>query len=45
MIRGVCEPKHPLGILRPRGFVLVRETDGRDNEERTPDALYEWAPG
>jgi ribosomal protein S18 acetylase RimI-like enzyme len=27
-----------------RGFVLVRETDGSDNEERTPDALYSWDP-
>jgi GNAT superfamily N-acetyltransferase len=27
-----------------RGFVLVRETDGSDNEERTPDALYAWHP-
>ena len=27
-----------------RGFVLVRETDGSDNEERTPDALYAWSP-
>ncbi|MFN3514546.1 MAG: GNAT family N-acetyltransferase [Phenylobacterium sp.] len=27
-----------------RGFVLVRLTDGRDNEEREPDALYEWRP-
>jgi ribosomal protein S18 acetylase RimI-like enzyme len=27
-----------------RGFVLVRETDGSGNEERTPDALYAWAP-
>ena len=27
-----------------RGFVLVRETDGSDNEERTPDALYAWRP-
>jgi GNAT superfamily N-acetyltransferase len=25
-----------------RGFVLVRETDGSDNEEREPDALYLW---
>jgi GNAT superfamily N-acetyltransferase len=24
------------------GFTLVRSTDGRDNEEREPDALYEW---
>ena len=27
-----------------RGFVLVRETDGSENEERTPDALYAWRP-
>jgi GNAT superfamily N-acetyltransferase len=26
------------------GFVLVRETDGADNMEREPDALYEWRP-
>ena len=26
------------------GFILVRETDGGDNEERTPDALYTWTP-
>jgi ribosomal protein S18 acetylase RimI-like enzyme len=26
------------------GFMLVRLTDGRDNEEREPDALYEWQP-
>lgn len=25
-----------------RGFRLVRETDGRDNEEKQPDALLEW---
>lgn len=25
-----------------RGFRLVRETDGRDNEEKEPDALLEW---
>jgi len=24
------------------GLTLVRLTDGRDNEEREPDALYEW---
>jgi len=24
------------------GFVLVMETDGVDNEEREPDALYRW---
>jgi L-threonylcarbamoyladenylate synthase len=26
------------------GFLLVRETDGSGNEERTPDALYAWSP-
>jgi len=25
-----------------RGFVLVKQTDGSGNEERTPDALYVW---
>lgn len=25
-----------------RGFRLVRETDGAENEEREPDALYRW---
>jgi putative acetyltransferase len=25
-----------------RGFRCVRLTDGRDNEEHEPDALYEW---
>jgi GNAT superfamily N-acetyltransferase len=25
-----------------RGFALVRETDGAENEEREPDALYLW---
>jgi GNAT superfamily N-acetyltransferase len=27
-----------------RGCRLVRLTDGSGNEERTPDALYEWRP-
>ena len=27
-----------------RGFVLVELTDGAGNEEKTPDALYEWRP-
>jgi GNAT superfamily N-acetyltransferase len=27
------------------GFVLVELTDGAGNEEKTPDALYEWRPG
>ena len=26
------------------GLRLVEETDGSRNEERTPDALYEWRP-
>jgi GNAT superfamily N-acetyltransferase len=25
-----------------RGFALVEETDGADNEEKEPDALYVW---
>lgn len=25
-----------------RGFALVRETDGAENEEKEPDALYLW---
>jgi GNAT superfamily N-acetyltransferase len=25
-----------------RGFVLVRETEGAENEEKEPDALYRW---
>jgi GNAT superfamily N-acetyltransferase len=25
-----------------RGFALLRETDGSDNEEKEPDALYLW---
>jgi ribosomal protein S18 acetylase RimI-like enzyme len=25
-----------------RGFQLVRKTDGSDNEEKEPDALYAW---
>ena len=28
-----------------RGCRLVRLTDGSGNEERTPDALYEWRSG
>ncbi|MEO8290357.1 MAG: GNAT family N-acetyltransferase [Gaiellaceae bacterium] len=26
------------------GFTLAKRTDGRRNEEREPDALYEWQP-
>lgn len=25
-----------------KGFVVIRETDGCDNEEREPDVLYRW---
>jgi ribosomal protein S18 acetylase RimI-like enzyme len=32
-------------FYKRHGFVLLRETDGAANEERTPDALYGWAPG
>jgi GNAT superfamily N-acetyltransferase len=28
-----------------RGLRLVELTDGEGNEEREPDALYEWRPG
>jgi GNAT superfamily N-acetyltransferase len=31
-----------IAFYAARGFRLVRLTDGRDNEEREPDALYEW---
>jgi len=24
------------------GFVVVRETDGADNDEKEPDVLYSW---
>ena len=27
-----------------RGFVAVAETDGAENEERTPDVRYAWTP-
>lgn len=27
-----------------RGFKAVRFTDGAENEERTPDVLYQWWP-
>ena len=27
------------------GLRVVRLTDGSENEEETPDALYEWLPG
>ena len=33
-----------LRFYERRGCVAVRFTDGADNEERTPDVLYEWRP-
>jgi putative acetyltransferase len=30
------------GFYESRGFVLVELTDGSGNEEKEPDALYEW---
>jgi GNAT superfamily N-acetyltransferase len=32
-----------IAFYEAQGFHLVRRTDGRDNEEREPDALYAWA--
>jgi ribosomal protein S18 acetylase RimI-like enzyme len=29
-------------FYRAMGFTLVKQTDGADNEEREPDALYQW---
>jgi GNAT superfamily N-acetyltransferase len=31
-----------IAFYRARGLRLVRETDGSRNEEREPDALFEW---
>ncbi len=33
------------GFYEARGCRLVRLADGSGNEEKTPDALYEWRPG
>ena len=33
-----------LRFYQRRGCTAVRFTDGADNEERTPDVLYEWRP-
>jgi GNAT superfamily N-acetyltransferase len=32
------------GFYEARGARVVHLTDGADNEERMPDALYEWRP-
>jgi GNAT superfamily N-acetyltransferase len=31
-----------IAFYEAQGFRLVRRTDGHDNEEREPDALYAW---
>jgi putative acetyltransferase len=31
-------------LYKRHGFELVRLTDGADNMEREPDALYRWSP-
>lgn len=31
-----------IGFYERHGFRRIRETDGAGNEEKTPDALYEW---
>jgi ribosomal protein S18 acetylase RimI-like enzyme len=31
-----------IAFYEAMGFRLLRQTDGRDNEEKEPDALYEW---
>ena len=34
--------ENALRFYELQGFRLVTSTDGRDNEEREPDALYAW---
>jgi GNAT superfamily N-acetyltransferase len=36
---------HARSFYERRGCRLVRLTDGSGNEEKAPDALYEWRPG
>ena len=36
---------HARRFYERRGLCLVEVTDGTENEEREPDALYEWLPG
>lgn len=31
-----------ISFYKREGFVKLRETDGSENEERIPDALFEW---
>jgi hypothetical protein len=32
------------GFYEARGMRLVETTDGSGNEEKEPDAVYEWRP-
>jgi GNAT superfamily N-acetyltransferase len=32
-------------FYQARGFQLIRETDGAENEEKEPAALYRWTRG
>ena len=34
--------RHARRFYEGKGFVLIRETDGANNEEKEPDALYLW---
>lgn len=34
-----------ISFYERHGFQKVKETDGSSNEEKTPDALYEWRKG
>lgn len=31
-----------IGFYERQGFIKLKETDGSDNEEKVPDALFEW---
>ena len=41
---GVPEEHGARRLYERHGFRLVKLTDGADNMEREPDALYEWRP-
>ena len=34
--------ENALAFYKSQGFRLVKTTDGRDNEEHEPDALFAW---
>lgn len=35
--------KNALAFYARQGFTVLKETDGRENEEKEPDALLEWS--